>query len=181
MSEFTIATNTKDVLGEVPVWDTESGHLWWTDVFRPAIHRLEASTGEVENWTPPDKVHSFALREAGGLVIAGRKGFALWNPETGDHEPLHDPRDDPEGTLLNDGRADRQGRFWAGTMDKMLEHPSGALYRLDANGNSHLSADGITLSLPKTEATLTGIVHRIGGETTQRGDDLVGGHGCDCL
>lgn len=145
MRDVTVAVNTEDVLGEVPVWDLATGSLWWTDVFRPAIHRLNAASGEVDSWTPPDKVHSFALREAGGLIIAGRQGFALWNPETKDHTPLGDPRDDPKGTLLNDGRADRQGRFWVGTMDKMLERPSGSLYCLDADGTNRMAADGITL------------------------------------
>ena len=141
-----VAANTEDVLGEVPVWEVDKERLWWTDVFRPAIHRLDAASGEVESWTPPDKVHSFALREAGGLVIAGRKGFALYDPESGAYELLHDPREDAEGTLLNDGRADRQGRFWAGTMDKMLKRPSGHLYCLKEDGTSHAAADGITLS-----------------------------------
>lgn len=146
MCVVTVAANTEDVLGEVPVWDSTQGFLWWTDVFRPAIHRIDAASGKVESWTPPDKVHSFALRAMGGLVIAGRQGFALWDPETGNHTPLGDPRNDPEGTLLNDGRTDRQGRFWAGTMDKMLERPSGALYRLDADGTSQAAVDGITLT-----------------------------------
>jgi sugar lactone lactonase YvrE len=146
MSDVRVAANTEDVLGEVPVWDADAGCLWWTDVFRPAIHRLDVASGEVKSWTPPDKVHSFALRQQGGLVIAGRKGFALYDPQSGKHEPLHDPREDKEGTLLNDGRADRQGRFWAGSMDKMLKCPSGQLFRLDADGSSHAAADGITLS-----------------------------------
>ena len=106
-----VVANTQDVLGEVPVWDGDKELLWWTDVFRPAIHRLDAASGKVESWTPPDKVHSFALRESGGLVIAGRKGFALYDPDSEIYQPLHDPREDSEGTLLNDGRADRQGRF----------------------------------------------------------------------
>tara|TARA_B100000315_G_C14555965_1_gene578170 strand:+ start:440 stop:1318 length:879 start_codon:yes stop_codon:yes gene_type:complete len=146
MNDVVVAANTDDVLGEVPVWDADAGCLWWTDVFRPALHRLDAASGKVMSWTPPDKVHSFALRKSGGLVIAGRKGFALYDPESGVYEPLHDPRDDSEGTLLNDGRADRQGRFWAGSMDKMLKRPSGQLFRLDADGTSQAEADGITLS-----------------------------------
>lgn len=145
-SGVTCVAETEDVLGEVPVWDANASCLWWTDVFRPAIHRLDAASGKVDSWTPPDKVHSFALREKGGLVIAGRKGFALYDPEQGSYELLHDPRGDDDGTMLNDGRADRQGRFWAGTMDKMLQRPAGHLYRLDANHQSIAAADGITLA-----------------------------------
>ena len=32
---------------------------------------------------------------------------------------------------FNDGKVDRQGRFWAGTMDRAEQEASGALYRLD--------------------------------------------------
>jgi sugar lactone lactonase YvrE len=146
MSDVVVAANMEDVLGEVPVWDADAQCLWWTDVFRPAIHRLDAASGEVDSWTPPDKVHSFALRQNDGLVIAGRKGFARYDPVSGAYELLHDPRGENDGTMLNDGRADRQGRFWAGTMDKMLKAPTGHLYRLDADGTSHAEADNITLS-----------------------------------
>ena len=146
MSDVVVAANMEDVLGEVPVWDANAQCLWWTDVFRPAIHRLDAASGEVDSWTPPDKVHSFALRQNDGLVIAGRKGFARYDPVSGAYELLHDPRGENDGTMLNDGRADRQGRFWAGTMDKMLKAPTGHLYRLDADGTSHAEADNITLS-----------------------------------
>ena len=38
---------------------------------------------------------------------------------------------------MNDGRCDRQGRFWAGSMalDMAAGHPVGALYRLDDDAN----------------------------------------------
>jgi sugar lactone lactonase YvrE len=32
---------------------------------------------------------------------------------------------------FNDGKCDRQGRFWAGTMNDVVREPSGTLYRLD--------------------------------------------------
>jgi len=37
---------------------------------------------------------------------------------------------------FNDGRCDRQGRFWAGTMvqEMAAANPAGSLYRYDANG-----------------------------------------------
>ncbi len=32
---------------------------------------------------------------------------------------------------FNDGKCDRQGRFWAGTMNDVTRDPEGTLYRLD--------------------------------------------------
>jgi sugar lactone lactonase YvrE len=49
---------------------------------------------------------------------------------------------------FNDGRCDRQGRFWAGTMvqDMAAAKPAGALYRFDARG---------VLSAPVVDALIT--------------------------
>jgi sugar lactone lactonase YvrE len=49
---------------------------------------------------------------------------------------------------FNDGRCDRQGRFWSGTMvqDMAAANPAGALYRFDARG---------VLSAPVVEGLIT--------------------------
>jgi len=49
---------------------------------------------------------------------------------------------------FNDGRCDRQGRFWSGTMvmDMAAAIPDGVLYRFDANG---------VLSAPVVDALIT--------------------------
>jgi len=46
---------------------------------------------------------------------------------------------------FNDGRCDRQGRFWAGTMllDMQQGAHVGALYRHDGEGHLHLQQDGM--------------------------------------
>ncbi|MBS0640632.1 MAG: SMP-30/gluconolactonase/LRE family protein, partial [Proteobacteria bacterium] len=48
--------------------------------------------------------------------------------------------------VFNDGKCDRRGRFWVGTMDRETTHPIGALYRIDPDLTVHRMADGITLS-----------------------------------
>lgn len=138
--------STNDVLGEVPIWDEREQALYWIDAFRPAIHRLAARSGEVTTWTPPEKLGSFALREGGGMVLAARSGLAFFDPETGTFEKLLDPEPDEDSTLLNDGRCDRRGRFWFGSMDKMLESASAQLFRLDADHSCHAMVRGITLT-----------------------------------
>jgi sugar lactone lactonase YvrE len=47
---------------------------------------------------------------------------------------------------MNDGKCDRAGRFWAGTM-AMKEGPgAGSLYRLDTDHSVHTMVTGVTIS-----------------------------------
>ena len=105
--------------------------LYWIDALKPAIHRLDPARDEVESWTPPEKLGSFAPSAGGGLIIAGRNGFALYDPRGGRFERIADPENKAEENILNDGRCDSRGRFWAGSMTKTMQRASGKLYRVD--------------------------------------------------
>jgi len=127
----TCVANTEDVLGEVPRWHQTEQALYWIDALKPAIHRLDPATGALESWTPPEKLGSFAPSAGGGLIIAGRNGFALYDPRNGTFERIADPENKAEENILNDGRCDSRGRFWAGSMTKTMQRASGKLYRVD--------------------------------------------------
>ena len=45
----------------------------------------------------------------------------------------------------NDGKCDRQGRFWVGTMGDMRRTPRGHLYRLDPQAGLRRVLDGLTI------------------------------------
>jgi sugar lactone lactonase YvrE len=64
-------------------------------------------------------------------VVSLQRGFHLLDFATGDVTLIHDPEPDKPMNRLNDGKVDRRGRFFAGSMDTMEEGPSGGLYRLD--------------------------------------------------
>ena len=102
--------------GESPVWDVETGALWLTDIPGRTLHCLTPATGEHRTWAMPEELCAFALRARGGLVVAMRSGFALFDPETGALDWLARPEADRPDNRLNDGRCDRQGRFWTGSM-----------------------------------------------------------------
>ena len=129
--DVTCVANTQDVLGEVPRWHHEEQALYWIDAFKPAVHRLDPASGKVESWTPPDKLGSFAPRAKGGLLLAGRNGFVLYDPRSGDFERIGDPENGATTNILNDGRCDSRGRFWVGSMSRTITSPTGTLYRLD--------------------------------------------------
>lgn len=134
MSEFTVVAHCRDLLGEVPVWCERTSRLWWIDCLRPALHNLDLSTGEVTTVTPAGgRLGSIALREEGGLLLANASGLHRFDPTTGSQQ-LFVSRDNVAADhWFNDGRCDRQGRFWVGTMNQTFA-ADGVLYRVDPNG-----------------------------------------------
>lgn len=137
MTQIELVAHTGDVLGEVPIWCPREQALYWMDGFKPALHRLDSASGTVTSWTPPEKLGSFALREQGGFVIAARKQFAVFDPEIGSYESIGNPEPDGPDNFLNDGRCDRQGRFWVGSLSRMIDGPTGRLHRLDPDHLMH--------------------------------------------
>jgi L-arabinonolactonase len=144
-TEFACVAQTADVLGEVPVWCAEEAALYWIDAMKPAIHRFVPRSGELASWTPPQKLGSFAVQRKGGLLLASRVGLAFFDPATGAFEVIATPEADRPNNILNDGRCDRRGRFWVGSMDKMLERNTGRLYRLDPDRACRIIDDDIWL------------------------------------
>lgn len=125
--------DVKAVLGEGPVWVEREQALYWVDIKAPAIFRRDEASGAVDRWTPPFRVGSLAPAAAGGFVGGAEKGLAWIDPVAGRYELFHDPEPELPHNRFNDGKTDRQGRFWAGTMDDREEAATGSLYRLDAD------------------------------------------------
>lgn len=121
-----------DILGEVPLWCDRSKLLWWVDVRRPALQSWDPSSGEHSCYTLPDgfTVGSWAFRESGGTILATNKGFFSWDIGS-EMKALVNPESDKPDNRLNDGRVDRRGRFWCGSMHDTIREPAGSLYRLD--------------------------------------------------
>ena len=125
-------------LGEGPVWDIETGILWWLDgtgrrVGNPSIWRLEPKSGRVDNWSLDHDVGALAVRENGKLVLALDDGFYFFDPDTEELDLISLVDADQPRTRLNDGKIDRRGRFFAGGMDDKEELAVCGLWRLDTD------------------------------------------------
>jgi D-xylonolactonase len=129
------------VLGEGPVWVAREQALYWVDIKGLGIFRLD-SRGELTSWETPFRICSLAPRGAGGFVAGTECGFALVDLATGSFDVFANPEPDRPGNRFNDGKLDRSGRFWAGTMDDREQAVSGALYRLDVDRSWQRLDDG---------------------------------------
>ena len=125
------------MLGEGTIWDPSAQVLWWIDIWGKTIHRYDPATGEDETLEAPEYLGCLACASKGGLVLTMVSGFHFFDPATGRFEPIVDPEADMPETRFNDGKTDRQGRFWSGSMFEVPGQSRSkfiaALYRLDTD------------------------------------------------
>jgi sugar lactone lactonase YvrE len=121
------------VLGEGPVWVASEAALYWVDIKGRKIFHL--SDGGLNQWPTPFRVGSIAPREGGGFVAGTDQGIAEIDLSSGRLQILFNPEEDFPDNRFNDGKVDRSGRFWAGTMDDSERRASGALYCFDSTLN----------------------------------------------
>lgn len=151
MVSVDVITHPRSILGECPVWSPEERRLYWTDVFGNKIHRVDPSTGIREDFALPCRVNSFAFRQSGGLVAANWTGLAFIELDGSlvrQHWTLPDV---DNGFFLNDGRCDRSGRYWAGSVCSTYNLPGARLYRFDGEMPAEgplglLASNGIAFS-----------------------------------
>jgi sugar lactone lactonase YvrE len=132
--------------GESPVWDEQAQRLWWTDIPGRRLHRIDPETGSHDSFEMPGRVGCFALRRAGGLVVAMEHGFYLFDPETGGLEAIAEPEAGMANHRFNDGRCDREGRFLAGSMNLARDAASAALWQLGKDRSVRKIAGDCTLA-----------------------------------
>ena len=125
-------------VGESPAWNAAEGAWYWVDIPARRIWRLDAA-GQLRDWTTPEMVACIAFKRGGGLIAGMESGIfslALGEEQAAVATLLAAPPQLEAGMRFNDGRCDRQGRFWSGTMfmDMAAAKPLGHLYRYDARG-----------------------------------------------
>src|SRR6185312_5631027 len=123
--------NGQDQLGEGPLWHPIEKVLYWVDIVKPAIHRLDPKTNQHQSWPMPSEIGCIAWCDKNKLIGAFRHGFGLIDLPSGQVTLINEPIKNRTDVMFNDGKCDRKGRFWAGTKDVQEELPLGSLYCLD--------------------------------------------------
>ena len=99
--------------------------LYWVDINAPSLNRFDPATGRNTAMPMPESIGCFALRAAGGFVVALRGGIWLARADGTLERKLADAPYDPAHHRFNDGRCDPQGRFFAGTMNEKRDAQHG--------------------------------------------------------
>lgn len=145
-SPFACVLDVRASLGECPVWSVDEQVLYWIDINAPSLNRFDPQTRANLAWPMPSAIGSFALRAQGGFVAALRDGIWLVDRAGRLGDRMAEAPYDLSHHRFNDGRADRSGRFWAGTMNERRDAATGALYCLDRYFTLTPMQDGMTIS-----------------------------------
>jgi sugar lactone lactonase YvrE len=136
-----------DALGEVPLWCAQTSTLWWVDVKAPALQSYDPGSGAHRRFDLPGRTAgSWGFRKSGGMVLAMQDGLYSYSPQTNESKRLVAVEAGKEMHRLNDGRCDRRGRFWVGSMHETYrDEPRGSFYRIDADLTATKAFDGFTV------------------------------------
>jgi sugar lactone lactonase YvrE len=143
MVEVKQAFPCRNFLGEGPVWSIKEQVLYWLDIEAGDIYRWSPSTMRHDLHHLGFAIGCLAVRKQGGLILATKRGFVTFDPQTG-VAPIVNPLADQPGLRFNDGAVDRFGRFFAGTMhDKENPRVTGSLYRLNPDHSLKTMMSGL--------------------------------------
>jgi sugar lactone lactonase YvrE len=136
------------VIGEAPLWCTRTQRLYWADIVGKKVHIFNPADGSNQTTELPELVTSISTRRgSAGLLLTLRSSFAFFDPATKKLDVLAEPEPHKPGNRFNDGKCDRQGRLWAGTMgDVDWDSPVGSLYRFDPGNKVTRMEEGVCCS-----------------------------------
>ena len=133
-------------LAEGPVWSVREKRLYWVDILAPSINRFDPATGANEEVVLPRLVSAVVGRSDGGLMALTQAGLEGFDFASGTLTPLVDPEAEISDNRFNDGKCDRQGRLWAGTMRLDASRTSGSLYAIKPDLSWERHASGLTVA-----------------------------------
>ena len=123
-------TEQKAVAGESPLWSPSEQALYWVDIKNPRVFRCKPSEASLQSWPMPSEIGAICHAGAGRFVVSLRSGIMMFDPRSGELEPIAHPEASRPGYRLNETKIDRHGRLWVGSVEDPGFTPEGRLYRL---------------------------------------------------
>lgn len=143
MSEVRCVAPVGDKCGEAALWSPDDACLYWVDVNRFLLHRLDDHE-RVSTWFFDEPVTALSLTtDPRRLLVALASKLILWSPEDDRRQDHGFALADLPEARLNDGRAAPNGDFWIGSMshnvgpngEPLAAKPGlGRLFRLGPDG-----------------------------------------------
>lgn len=154
---------SQNILGENVLWHSQQQAIYWLDIEAALLQRYSVKDMKIESFSLPQRMGSFAFysppidledthtleNKSDKIIAAFEQGIAFYNLKSSKISWLCQPEMHIKGNRFNDGRADRQGRFWAGTMvenENEVEQKA-SLYRVSQQTDHKINCEKILTGL----------------------------------
>lgn len=137
---------TTAFLGEGPTWLPKERKLAFVDILAPSIIVADPQDGSFRAHPMPELASAVVPRRRGGFLAAMQTGLKAVDLESGKIATVAAPEAGKPGNRFNDGKCDRRGRFFAGTLAIDTTPGHGSLYRLDPDGGCAMVDTGFHIS-----------------------------------
>jgi D-xylonolactonase len=118
------------------VWDERTQTLYWVDIERGELRHCQADGSKETSIPIGQRIGCAALRShEPGFIVGLEHSISLLTLNPVAIRPLAEIDPDLPGNRCNDGKCDREGRFWVGTCDEAGVKSTGWLFRLEAAGD----------------------------------------------
>jgi sugar lactone lactonase YvrE len=143
VNEVRLVQAEQAITGESPLWDDRRQVLWWIDIQGKRLLGWRESS-PLPALALPSEPGLVALSEDSNLVLGLEDGLWRYIPERDELNLLTPIDHGRAGIRLNDGKPDRQGRLWFGSMDKSGSGvPVGRLYCRYPGGDVRIVREGV--------------------------------------
>ena len=119
---ITCVAPTGDRCGEGAIWSAREQAIYWVDLMRFLVHRLDWASGSVRSWHFDEPVVALSLTtDPDRILVALASRLIYWWPQTDIRRDQGFRLDGYPRVRLNDGRTDPLGNFWVGSMRNNLD------------------------------------------------------------
>ena len=124
-------------LGEGPIWDSKKSTLYFVDINGCKLCSYNYKNGEYNEISTPGRIGAAAMCEnPDKFICAVENNLYILNAKSKEFTPsienIFDSSDSKE-VRFNDGKCDKNGRFYIGSTD--FDDKNGNLYRVDKDKN----------------------------------------------
>ncbi len=133
MHNLEIIPQSKSILGEGPLYNEKENSLYWTDIKDKKLYKYDLETKNTKSYQFNKQIGSFAFTKENEVIATTNDGFEYLKLDTKETISLLDPEVDKKNNRFNDGKCDKNGRYFAGTMDNKEKDINGSLYCLEKN------------------------------------------------
>lgn len=117
IGEVRCVAPTGDICGEAATWSADENRVYWVDINRFLVHRLDVESGAVTSHPFDEPVVALSLTTRDGtLLVALGSKLVLLQVETDQRQDLGVTLPGSPTVRFNDGRTDPNGVFWIGSM-----------------------------------------------------------------